>query len=140
MSDRRSHKWLCIICKNPCWNKSKTCSHSCDKEHKKQIYIQKWKQGVIPGHCKYGEVSLYIKEYLRTKYNNECGRCGWKEIHPVTYKVPIQVEHIDGNWMNCNEENLIMLCPNCHSLTPTYGALNKGYGRKQRYNPNGSLV
>ena len=30
--------------------------------------------------------------------------------------------HIDGN----NEEsNLQLLCPNCHSLTPTFGALNK---------------
>jgi hypothetical protein len=28
------------------------------------------------------------------------------------------------------------LCPNCHSLTPTYGFLNKGNGRKKRYKTN----
>ena len=29
-------------------------------------------------------------------------------------------------------ENLKILCPNCHSLTPTFGALNKGNGRELR--------
>ena len=42
------------------------------------------------------------------------------------------MEHIDGNSENNNIENLELLCPNCHSLTPTFGALNKGKGRKNR--------
>ena len=29
------------------------------------------------------------------------------------------------------EDNLEVLCPNCHSLTETYGSLNKN-GRKER--------
>lgn len=58
--------------------------------------------------------------------------CGWNEVHTITGKVPIQMEHIDGNSTNNRLENLKLLCPNCHSLTPTYGALNKGSGRKNR--------
>jgi 5-methylcytosine-specific restriction endonuclease McrA len=34
--------------------------------------------------------------------------------------------------LNHNEKNLNLLCPNCHSLTPTYGSLNKGNGRLKR--------
>jgi hypothetical protein len=30
---------------------------------------------------------------------------------------------------------LEILCPNCHSLTPTYGGLNRGKGRKLRRLP-----
>jgi 5-methylcytosine-specific restriction endonuclease McrA len=59
-------------------------------------------------------------------------RCGWDEIHPITNKVPIQLDHIDGNSENNSLQNLRLLCPNCHSLTPTFGILNKGNGREWR--------
>ena len=62
----------------------------------------------------------------------ECSRCGWKERHPLTGHVPIEVEHIDGNWKNNAPSNLTLLCPNCHSLTPTFRALNRGKGRADR--------
>ena len=41
-------------------------------------------------------------------------------------------EHIDGNYMNNKEENLILLCPNCHSLTQTYKGANRNHGRQGR--------
>ena len=34
--------------------------------------------------------------------------------------------------MNNKEENLTLLCPNCHSLTPTAKGANKGNGRYYR--------
>ena len=43
----------------------------------------------------------------------------------------LQVNHIDGNYKNNREENLELLCPNCHSLTPNYRSLNRGKGRKR---------
>jgi hypothetical protein len=46
--------------------------------------------------------------------------------------VPIEVEHIDGDWRNSRVENLTLLCPNCHSLTATYRGLNRGRGRAKR--------
>ena len=37
----------------------------------------------------------------------------------------LQVDHIDGNPDNNKGNNLRLLCPNCHSLTPTYKGGNK---------------
>jgi len=73
-----------------------------------------------------------IKLYLIRKHGNKCMNCGWCEKNPVTNKVPIELEHIDGNSENNELSNLKILCPNCHSLTPTYKALNKGNGRHKR--------
>lgn len=76
--------------------------------------------------------SNFIKKYLLKRLGAKCSKCGWAERHPVTGKVPVEVEHIDGNWQNNTLENLTLLCPNCHSLTPTYRALNRGRGRAER--------
>ena len=73
-----------------------------------------------------------LKRYLIHNHGNKCMECEWAEVNPTTGKVPIELEHIDGNSENNSLENLKLLCPNCHSLTPTYKALNKGNGRHKR--------
>ena len=73
-----------------------------------------------------------IKRYLIDLYGDKCMECGWCEINQVTGKVPIELEHIDGDSENNSLENVKLLCPNCHSLTPTYKALNIGNGRHKR--------
>ncbi|MEU1086163.1 HNH endonuclease signature motif containing protein [Streptomyces sp. NPDC005576] len=50
-----------------------------------------------------------------------CGAAGTWQGHPL----PLEVDHIDGNWRNNRVENLRMLCPNCHSTTDTYRGRNK---------------
>ena len=70
------------------------------------------------------------------KFDNKCSNCGWNEINIYTNNIPLEVEHIDGNSKNNKEENLTLLCPNCHSLTETYKGANRGngrYNRRQRY-------
>lgn len=57
---------------------------------------------------------------------------GWNQRNPKTNRVPVEVEHIDGNWENNRPENLTLLCPNCHSLTKTFRGLNRGRGRARR--------
>ena len=95
-------------------------------------YIEKWKKGLVDGMCGKCSISKHIIRYLREKYNNKCCECGWHEVNIYTKKVPLDVEHIDGDYRNNKEENLKLLCPNCHSLTPTYKGANRGKGRKQR--------
>jgi predicted HNH restriction endonuclease len=73
-----------------------------------------------------------FRDYLIGKYGAKCKLCGWDKINPVTGKCPIELEHIDGDSTNNKLENLCLLCPNCHSLTPTYKALNRGNGRHKR--------
>ena len=95
-------------------------------------YIQEWKAGKVSGLRGEYQISMHIKTYLLKKYNNKCGRCGWGEMNVYTQNIPLEVEHIDGNYMNNKEENLILLCPNCHSLTQTYKGANRNHGRQGR--------
>lgn len=44
--------------------------------------------------------------------------------------MPLELDHVDGNSDNNTLSNLRLLCPNCHSLTPTY----RGKNRKLRVN------
>lgn len=104
-------------------------------ESQYRSYIERWKAGHETGNIGKGRglvVSAYVRQYLIRKGGERCSRCGWAEKHPLTWRVPLNVEHIDGNPFNSAEENLTLLCPNCHSLTLTYGALNKGSGRVDR--------
>jgi hypothetical protein len=95
-------------------------------------YIIKWKNCLVTGMRGKYQISSYIVRYLREKFDNKCSKCGWNEINSYTGKIPLETEHIDGDFRNNKEENLDLLCPNCHSLTPTYKGANRGKGRKER--------
>jgi len=73
-----------------------------------------------------------IKTFLIKKYGPFCMDCGWSKQNPSTKTIPIELEHIDGNSENNLLTNLKLLCPNCHSLTPTYKGANMGKGRFKR--------
>ncbi|PVC87418.1 HNH endonuclease signature motif containing protein [Streptomyces sp. CS131] len=47
--------------------------------------------------------------------------------------LPLEVDHIDGNWRNNQQQNLRLLCPNCHSTTDTY----RGRGKRRRASESG---
>ena len=49
-----------------------------------------------------------------------CEICGWHEKPDGAKFTPCELHHKDGNPKNHRLENLIILCPNCHSLTKTY--------------------
>ena len=103
------------------------------QEYKFKEYIQKWQRGEIDGTTgeAWIDLSKYIRRYIFEKYNNKCAKCGWSEINPYTGKLPLEIEHIDGDATNNKEENLTLLCPNCHSLTKTYRGANKGNGSRE---------
>ena len=112
---------------------AKYCSHNCQQDYKYKQYISDWKEGKESGLVGNRYVSGHIRKYLFDKNNNCCCKCGWNEINEITGKCPLQIHHIDGDYTNNSEENLELLCPNCHSLTNNYGVLNKGSGRDYRY-------
>jgi hypothetical protein len=71
-----------------------------------------------------------MKKYLLYMHGEKCWECGiteWNKKHIV-----FELEHIDGNSENNSENNLSLLCPNCHSQTDTYKNKNKGNGRHSR--------
>jgi hypothetical protein len=111
---------------------AKYCSNRCQSAHQHRNYIQAWKRGTETGLKADESVSDHIRKYLTEKYGEQCSVCGWHKRNPITGEVPIMIDHIDGDWRNNREENLRLVCPNCHSLTPTYMNLNRGKGRRYR--------
>ena len=129
---RKNNKY-CIFCNNIIHrNSNYFCSHKCQQKYQYNNQIEDWKQGKFNDIIKQYKIPSVIRRYLFEKYDNKCARCGWNEINPFSNKIRLEIEHIDGNYKNNNEDNLILLCPNCHSLTKTYKALNKGNGREYR--------
>lgn len=124
----------CKICgKEKSRSASKYCSNNCHKQNIYEEYIERWLNGKEKGNS--GEaVSRHIRKYLFEKHENKCQVCGWGKVNESTQKIPLNINHYDGNWKNNNINNLQLLCPNCHSLTNNYGALNKGNGRPYRKN------
>ena len=110
----------------------KFCNTKCQKEYEYKLFISNWQAGKNNGLKGKYQISNHIRRYLLKKYSNNCSICGWNKINPHTKICPLEVEHIDGNYLNNTESNLILLCPNCHSLTSTYKGANRGFGRKGR--------
>ena len=92
-----------------------------------KIYL--WKKGELDGSRGKTATAHWLRDYLLEKYDYKCSSCGWGETNTFTGKIPLELEHIDGDFTNNKEENLTIVCPNCHSLTATYKGANKKQGR-----------
>ena len=102
---------------------AKYCSQKCQNDFQHKVRIEKWKNGEkTPG-------KATIKRYL-AESKSGCWECGIEEWNGKP--IVLELEHIDGNSDNNEESNLSLLCPNCHSQTPTYKSRNRGNGRHYR--------
>lgn len=64
-----------------------------------------------------------LRERIIYEQNNKCNSCGRNEW--LGQKMPLELEHKDGNHFNNERNNIEMLCPNCHALTKTWRGRNK---------------
>lgn len=122
----------CLYCgKQLDKGQTKYCCVEHQKEFEYKQHIEKWKSGEDEGYSGTG-IKKFIRKYLFDKFNNKCQLCGWGEENPYTHNIPLEVHHKDGNYKNNKEDNLQLLCPNCHSLTDNYKSMNKDSRRDSR--------
>lgn len=119
----------CLNCGKEITRGRNYCNNTCYAEYQRKEYIKRWKKGEETGIIGTDNIATEVKIYIREKYNNSCQLCGWNQVNKFTKIVPLQIHHIDGNCMNNSEENLQLLCPNCHSLTENFGARNQNCTR-----------
>lgn len=73
-----------------------------------------------------------MKKRIVLEQNGKCNKCGLSEW--LGEKIPLELEHIDGNHSNWERNNLEVLCPNCHAMTPTWRGRNqKNKGNKGKF-------
>lgn len=129
-----AQKYYCLNCGKELCNiknsRHKYCSNACQQEYIYKEWVKQYKKdNSIAKTSKWGQISETLRRYIFEKFENKCCLCGWSEINPYTNTLPLEIDHIDGNSENNSEDNLRLICPNCHSLTKTYRGANKGNGR-----------
>ena len=93
------------------------------------VKVKSWLSGKTNGVRGKTATANWIKWYMVKIHGDKCMECGWDKVNRYTGNVPIELDHVDGDFTNNDKSNLKLLCPNCHSLTPTYKGANKKTGR-----------
>ena len=131
---RKKKVRYCLFCGKPVRNKY--CGPACQHAYHQKIYIERWLEGKETGSKGSGDtldISKYVRRYLLEQANYQCTLCGWSKRNVHTDTIPLEIDHIDGDWKNNSPDNLRVLCPNCHALTPTYRGANRGNGSTRKY-------
>lgn len=79
---------------------------------------------LVGDHPSYSTYMLKQRLFSELNWQRICSSCNLTEW--LGGQIPLELDHVDGNKYNHKLENLRLLCPNCHALTPTYRAKNMG--------------
>lgn len=109
------------------------CSRKCSAMYRKESNVASWLaddtihngKSVLPKH---------VRDYLLAEAGYRCtvSSCGWGEVNQFTGRVPLEVDHVDGDAHNNSKDNLRVVCPQCHALSPFHRALNRKSSRVDR--------
>ena len=81
--------------------------------------------------------SFSKREVILEEQQGSCAICAL----PQTWNgkpLRFELDHVDGDRLNEDRSNLRLICPNCHSQTPTWGSRNaKGEARERMLSGKG---
>lgn len=105
----------------------KACSLRCRQNDVQDKWVRRYLSGEWDGarKCHDKAISPKIRDFLMDMLNHKCQLCGWSKKNVATGRVPLNIHHIDGNSTNHALDNVQLICPNCHAITPNWKSLNK---------------
>jgi len=71
----------------------------------------------------YQSFKLKKRLFLAKLKEQKCEECGWAKMS-IDGRVPLELDHINGDRHDNRIDNLRILCPNCHSLQSTHRGKN----------------
>ncbi len=86
---------------------------------------------ILVGHSKFQSFKLKKRLFTEGLKLQKCELCGWAE-QSQDGRIPLELDHINGDRYDNRIENLRILCPNCHSLQPTHRGMNQKRRVKQK--------
>lgn len=106
----------------------KYCSIKCQREYENKLAVKEIfsgkKSGLKEATSSKPKIRDNLRKYLLEKVNYRCEKCGCNWINPYSGQTILEIHHIDGDRTNNLENNLQVLCPNCHAMTKNYRGLN----------------
>ncbi len=111
---------ICLFCRNEIEGRgTKYCSNLCQQTFQR---FRKVLKGVANNRS--------LKIYLLAIRGKRCAVCKFSEW--MGKPIPLELDHINGNSDDNTYDNIRLICCNCHALTPTFKAKNRGKGRHYR--------
>ncbi len=92
-------------------------------------FRQTWKKKIMEAN--FDDLSYGSKrKRIIWKQNGKCNECGLGEWRGKP--LVLEIDHVDGDRLNSTIENLVAICPNCHSITKTWRGRNKDRSKGKR--------
>lgn len=69
------------------------------------------------------KIRLIDEGYIQDR----CQICGWQQKPEGAKYTPCELHHKNGDSHDHSLKNLVLICPNCHSLTDNYRSKNRAH-------------
>jgi len=111
-----------------------TPCHQEDVRKKAELRYAAWKSGNLSvldtQSATKGLITSSLRGLLFEDRGNCCEQCGWT-YWPENMAYPkLTIDHINNDYRDNRVENLMVLCPNCHSIKSHESPVNRGSGRR----------